>query len=478
MQSWGSTVRTVVAVLGAAGATMGLSACGSGGAARTVTAGEFAAGSSGATTATTTPTPAPTTPEDKPEPVRAATTAIAPAATGAVAGGPGVGGGPRQVSPIGSEAWPEQKPLEDLVDVSSFVGRPEAPNPSTPAVDVPITVDSVVGQINGRPVFASEILNPLHGRLVALGTQVKEPTRWRREAARVIVDELGNRIEDELILSEARANLTPEIRQGLFRFLDDIQKNLVSQQQGSAVKADEELRATTGRGLFDEAQDRLDREIIANELRTKILPRVNVSWRSVQQEYERREGEFNPPPVARFRLIAVSEGDAAAAQSVAEQLSGGKAFEEVAKSPANTFNRPEGGLVETKVEKPFREAEFFTIEELNAAARGLSVGQTGGPIAYATPSGRKMTGWIHLEAIDTPASVSLYDAQLKLQNELRDRRFMQERRRYFDRLKERGNVSKIEDMAQRLMLIAIERYQPKPTGTPGVRPTRGDDPTK
>jgi hypothetical protein len=69
--------------------------------------------------------------------------------------------------------------------------------------------------------------------------------------------------------------------------------------------------------------------------------------------------------------------------------------------------------------------------------------------------------WVYLERIDQPEGVSLYDAQLDIQQDLKLERTSAEIGRYFERLRKRGNVSKIEVMADKLMNIATERYAPR-----------------
>lgn len=335
---------------------------------------------------------------------------------------------------------------------------------STPAGTGAI-IDALVGQINGRPVFASEILEPLSGRLRALSGDPVASRNWSRRATEIIVEELRRRIEDELILAEARASLTPEQRAGVFRFINEIQKSLVSNQRGSAVAADETLRETSGRGLYQEAKDRLDRQLIVKELRERIMPKVNVSWRDIQQEYERDYDRFNPPSVATLRLAyaLVDTPDAVEALKVA--VAAGKPFAEIAALPINEFNPKTGGKIERSFTGNYADAEFSPIPELNAAFRSLSVGQVIGPIEYAVKNERtrtesKRVGFVYLEKIDLPSGLTLYDAQLTLETELRTKRTDEEVRRYFERLRKRGNVSKIEDMTARLLEIATERYAP------------------
>ena len=327
-----------------------------------------------------------------------------------------------------------------------------------------VTIDAVVGQINGRPVFVSEILEPLDGALRAAARDAKDGNKWARSAAESIVRELRRRIEDELILSEARSGLTQEQRAGLLRFLRTIESNLVSAQQGSEVAADEQYREQTGRSLSQEAQDIKDRALITNELRSRVTPRVTVSWRDVQNEYERKHAEFNPPAEYQFRMVYTDATNSSGITSIQEALADGKSFEEIAKLPANDFNRREGGLLRVKCADSQRECEFSRYPELNGALRTLGVGQTLGPIMFIPDAKRSeimRIGWVYLERIDQPEGVSLYDAQLEIETELRTERTNAEIGRYFDRLRKRGNVSRIEVMADKLMNIATERYAPQ-----------------
>jgi hypothetical protein len=354
------------------------------------------------------------------------------------------------------------------------VGGPPPVAQGAPAVES-VLVESLVGQINGRPVYASEILEPLDGRLRQAGTQARSEAQWRREAAQAIVQELRTRIEDELVLAEARRSLTPEQKQGLFRFLAQIQQNLVAGQRGSEIAADESLREATGQGLRERAQSELDKALIVKELRERVGARIVVSWRDIQQAYERDFDKFNPPAVALVRLISVESSNAAGVQAITDALASGKPFAEVAKMEPNTYLRSEGGKLERKFSGAFVEGEYSPIPDLNQAIRSLNVGQTIGPITYnprpidpdaptATPAPdpkNLRTGWVYLERIDRPDGVSLYDAQLQLDNQLRNARTNAEVTRYIESLRRRGNISKVEVMAERLMTIATDRYAPR-----------------
>lgn len=350
---------------------------------------------------------------------------------------------------------PTPEPPPDTLALRSFVGEPDLEaNPAQP-VARPIVLESVIGQINGRPLFASEILTPLDGKLRALAEQVKgDRNAFVRTASTDIIGVITNKVRDELILAEAQASLPAEARQGLFYFLGKIQENLVSTQSGSALQADEALRETTGRTLQQEARDRLERELITTELRNKIVPRVNVPWRLIRQEYERNYDTFNPPGAATLRVIAVPAADADAVRRAEEAIASGP-FAAAAAMDFNSFLRSEAGLAKRDLEGPYAQAELFADEAMTRAAQKLQPGQTTPQITWGD-----RLAWIHLESLERPPGISLYDAQLGIETSLRERKFIQEREIYFKRLLERGSFTRIESMVQEAMTIAIERYLP------------------
>ncbi len=348
-------------------------------------------------------------------------------------------------------------------DLQTSIGAPTL-GPATAASGGGSTVESVVGQINGRPVFASEILEPLDGALRAASDKAKDPNAWKMAAAESIVPELKRRIADELILSEARRNLSPEQKQGLLHFLGQIEGALISQASGSEVKADEQLREQNGRSLNDEARDIVDKELIRNEINNKVSPRVAVPWRDVQNEYERQHDKWHPPAEYMFRLIYAASDKPESVKRIQSLLASGTSFEKVAEDGANEFNRREQGKLLRKSAGAQAEGEFSPWPDVNAALRTVGVGQTAGPIEFAPDKAKpnvKRTAWVYLEKIDQKPGVSLYDAQLEVENDLRAERERAEQQRYFERLWKRGNVSKLEGMVEKLMNVATERYAPK-----------------
>ncbi len=315
-------------------------------------------------------------------------------------------------------------------------------------------VDAKVGDINGRPIYISSFFEPIEARLIAEAGRLSR-NEWRRLAAEEIIrPRLDGLIADELLRAEALAALNPQQRQGLRAFLTGFRRDLLSENLGSEQLARRRVEAGTGRSLDEALRQKETDTLISLALFQQINRRINVSWRDIRQRYERDQHVYRPPPTARFRLIRVPTENGEAVARIAERL-GAEPFEEVAADPANTFRPDEGGLHEATVEGEFAESQFFGAATLNERARALEPGQVDGPFELGSN-----TSWLLLEEVER-TSVSLYEAQLRINQELTLERRRQEQQAYLDRLIERARVHNRDEMFLRLMRIAEERYGPK-----------------
>lgn len=314
-----------------------------------------------------------------------------------------------------------------------------------------VLIDAKVGDVNGKPIYASRFLAPMADRLRQEALQ-RPRNEWRLFAKREIERALAGFVEDELLRAEAMASLTPAQRQGLFAFVERVQRDLVAQNRGSREQASRRLFQEEGTTIEQFTAARRERELINFQLETQVNKRVSVTWRDIQQAYERNYEQFNSPPTFRFRLIRVLTDNAEGIKTVTESLAAGSPFAEVAATPANVNDRTNKGLVLKEVKGDPEKMEFFPNPALDAAAKQIRVGETRGPIDMGTSQ-----AWLALEAIDQ-RSVPLYQAQLGIENVLRESRETVERARYIDRLKSRANISNPEETVSRLVDIATERY--------------------
>ncbi len=361
---------------------------------------------------------------------------------------------------------------------------------SSEAVKVgdPIIVESLVGQINGKPVFAGEFLKPLDKNLAAKAASSKNGREWVAEAKRITGTALMTQLQDELFLAEARATLTKEERAGLVNLVSKLRENLTTTTEGSQELANERLLAEEGKTLEEKATDERDKILIRTLVSRYISPRVNISWRDVQREYARNYDTYNPAPTATLRMIWVPKKETgrtpevvakltARATDVAAKLAAGEKFAELAKDRTlNDFNAGEGGFLASKTfdsSKP--DAKLVEDPKVNEKAIALRAGEFAGPIE----SGNRLI-WVFMESIDNAPARDLAEVQLEISSSLREKKFGEETSRFINRLIERGSKTDLALMNERLLLIAADRYSakintarpaPAPAPAPGLVPS-------
>lgn len=342
-----------------------------------------------------------------------------------------------------------------VLDVSVVPGPPPTGGLTPTASGAAITLDSKVGEINGQPIIASKFLEPLDGRLRAVAQKhAGKPQAWMAEAQPIVLRALLDQVRDELILAEAYSSVKPQVGEaGLRAFLAQIRQDLVRENDGSEMVADERLREQEGMTIDQKSKDSLNKGLISSEIQRRVMPRVFVSSRDQREYYDKNYERFNPPGTAKLRVIMLGAQDAAAAERVAAALAAGTSFEEAARLEGNRFRRDEGGEHIVPVAGLYEEASFFGVPELNDAARALEPGGTIGPVT--TPD---TVAWLHLESIDRPQGVSFYDAQVEINFILMQQQYAIEEVRYLAGLETRGSFSDIETTGRRLLAIATERY--------------------
>jgi hypothetical protein len=355
-------------------------------------------------------------------------------------------------------------PIAASQGIMDVVATPGDPILSTTAAPVgqPQFVDAKIGDVNGKPVFASAFFDrgtatapPLGPRLSAEAS-LKNRREWTAFAREQITQTLQGFVVDELLEAEARSKLTEEQRQGLRYFVDTIQKDLVSANRGSRSRAEESLG---GRTVTDFKREREQELLIRRELAT-LDQKTIVSPRDIENAWERQQDQYNPPSEARFRLISVEEAATDSVKKITDLLTAGTPFAQVAEDPANgQLVVPRKGEETRQFRGAYAEATFFPIEPLQNAAVSLAKGGWTGPVRVASASGSADLYWIALEQLIIEER-TLADTQLIIYNDLQQRRFRRERELYINRLAERASFTSIDEMTMRLMAIAEARYLP------------------
>ena len=312
-------------------------------------------------------------------------------------------------------------------------------------------VESLVGQVNGRPIYAEEFFEPIEDqlRVIAAGA---DRAQARRTLEAFVAQRFKAAVDSELVVAEAESKLSPEQQAGLFAWLRSLQEETIAQRGGIRAAAEESLQAEEGGSIEDFLRITRDTQLARRLLNERIEPRAIVSWRDVEQEYERRRGEFNPRPQIRIGRVRLSvETDAAAIERVKALVAEGKDFASIASELKvadgglwNTFELPENGI-----------AGLEFSDAIKARLEGLAEGAVSRPI-----ESRDFVSWYAVLDIETPGSRSIYDpdVQLSIEDELRARRRIIERERYFESLRSRWVTDDISRIERKLIDIALQRY--------------------
>lgn len=350
---------------------------------------------------------------------------------------------------------------EGISDAVASPGPPVLGAGDVIAVGEPVLVDAKIGDINGKPVYASTFFDigtptqePLGPRL-ASESRERTTQDWASYAQREINQRLDLIIQDELLRAEALSTLSPNEKQGLFAFVERLQKDRVREAGGSREALKRELE---GQGVTVEewTRKREQTELVRYQIQQKILRRVNVSWRDIEQAYNGRFYDaYHHPPRYKFYLLTIPATATDDRAAVEKDIAADRPFEEIAGGTLNRFRNERGGLEIREVPGDVAQASFFPNPALNDAAKQLSEKQTSQPVTMG-----ENIAWLHLAAIER--APILYDAQLEIEDRLHRQRVNEALSRYLVRLQGRGNVSSIPEMRARLLEIAAERYSPGP----------------
>ena len=326
--------------------------------------------------------------------------------------------------------------------------RREALRPARPG-DV-VIVDSLVGHINGRPMFADEFLEPVEDRLLREAERTRGP-ELEESFLRIIRDWLQEVVFNELILAEAEASLSEQEQMGLFAMLNNVYDEEIRKGRGTKSGA-ETRRRREGDELSQYVGKQKDIVLIRHLRDAKILSRVVVTWRDIEREYARKYGEFNPAStvtLARIRLDTASQ--AQLIEDVTKRIEAGEAFLQIAED-LDVYN---GGLWDTLDMGPAGITDIDVKPVMKAALKGLAEGDTSRP--FQLGSG---TLWLHVVSVDRPQTHSIYEPriQLGLRSALHAQRSQMEWSRYIQSLLEEGIYDDIDAMAERLFKIAKIRY--------------------
>jgi len=362
------------------------------------------------------------------------------------------------------EPPPNATPQTIVTDAPSATSSESAPSASTSTSSGPaqrIIVDSLIGQVNGRPIFADAFFEPIEDQILAARAQLS-PQDFVNTMDRIIADRLNMVIMNELVLAEAEAALTADVRVGLRYWLKDMEEQKLAESLGVRARAEQSL-AEEGMTLDEYLRLKKDEALVYKLVSEKIEPRVIVTWRDMEREFERRQSEFNPPAMVKLgKIVLRKESEADMIAAVDAGIADGKSLAEI----GSTLSKPNAYTEDEYQLGPDGMAGLPLNADILDAIKGLNEGATSRPVEVtiaplmAGESARVSVYWYQVVSVTRSESRTLYDpvVQRQLYNEVYRRRLDEERDRYLMSLMSKGIYDDVEEMSLRLRRVALLRY--------------------
>ena len=184
-------------------------------------------------------------------------------------------------------------------------------------------VDGLVGQINGRPVFAAEFFLPIEDRLIRLASDAG-PEGAQRAIISLVHERWMTFVNSELVIAEAESGLNMQMQQGLFAWLTNLEEEVTAQRGGTRFGAEQSLMDDTGMTMEEFIEQQRKLGLAGQLIRKKVEPRAIVSWRDIEQIYRAEYDIFNPPSqVVIGRILMLNRRDAERIEQVKSAFAGG-----------------------------------------------------------------------------------------------------------------------------------------------------------
>ncbi|MGA1267210.1 MAG: hypothetical protein ACO32J_08535 [Phycisphaerales bacterium] len=313
-------------------------------------------------------------------------------------------------------------------------------------------VDALVGQINGKPLYAAEFLATREERIRRVVAGSDRAAAYR-ELLRILDEAFEQFVNNQLVISEAEGAIPDEAKEGLLAWMRQLQEQEIATRGGTRSEAQRSIEEEFPGTTIEEFIQRQKNEILAADLmRRRIRPRAIVSWRDVERLYMKDYERYNPLPTLRVGRIAVLATDSAKVQQVKDAFAAGKGFAEVAAE----LQLPDGGLWrDIKLGPGGIDGVPDLVDDMKLRLKGLREGAVDGPVEQ-----RSLITWMTLLPGQQAPAVSIFDPmlQLRLRKQLEGERFGMEQYRYLQGLRSRWIAEDLSQMKARLIQFALERY--------------------
>jgi len=322
---------------------------------------------------------------------------------------------------------------------------PNEPNdPNTGPDSRKYAVDAMVGQINGKPVYASRVFEEAGKEQLRQIGRNNPPERFRQQAAFLLGEKLREIVTNSLILAEAESSLTEQQQMGLYQALRKFRESVISESGGSEYLARRRIRRLHDMSLDEYVEQHRQKILTQRYLREKLYPRVHVTRREVERYYREHYDKFNPEGTVAVAVIYTENPEIA--RRVQKALDSGKSFEEAGQLPGVKY-RPR-----LEYETDLDQFDEFP-DKVDARVHKLEVGQHTDGVETD-----RFHYFVKLVDVTRAHGRKLSEVYLQIEQRLRSQEFDRLNRKYLQELLKKGNYTPIEQMMKSLLKVAMNRY--------------------
>jgi hypothetical protein len=314
-----------------------------------------------------------------------------------------------------------------------------------------VIVDSLIGQVNGRPIFADEILSPLMSQLNAEYKKRPWPD-FRMVLVQLVSQQIEAVLRNELFLAEARASLSEQEQMGFLAWMNNFRGEEIGRRGGVQSEANSQMLAEEGKTIDEYVKQQEEQALIQHLLSKQVNPNAVVSWRDVERAWDQQQGDYNKKSTVTLGRIRLrTEGNEEQLKLIQAEFEAGDPFAVVATSAGmpddgvwDTFEMGPGGVTDIEL------AEFY-----KPHLEGLESGQTSAPFERGP-----RTMWISVIDVNQPEVHSLFDQEIQqsLYQEISNRRYHEAQNEFVNSLMKKGIYDDLQAMQQKLIDIALSRF--------------------
>ncbi len=368
------------------------------------------------------------------------------------------------------------------------IERPGASRPPVPREEV---LSTSALQVNNRYITVEEILRSAGPALVAVPTNVSEPT-YRRRVEQILQEEIRARVSQELVHEEARNRLDDDQKKHIDEEMRKTLEEMIAQAGGSRTALQTRL-AAEGANLDDVLAEQRRKLTIQLYLQARFEPAISVTRKMLWDYYRAHPEKFSSEAKVQMRILAApfsaflptdaanpgaAERDAARAaarktiDAALGQLRDGKEFPAVAKQAAadikarhedrwDAVARDFGKVCVEKMAESgglwgLARAGSFIEPKVEEAAFALKEGQLSDVV-----EGKYGFYVVQADKVQPGRTVSFEHAQAEIEPLLRREQYDKLRDDYFRRLLEGATIVHTDKFVSLAVDRAIERYYRK-----------------